>query len=480
MKKNTFNRICAAILAIVTVFLLIPAGMLPTIAEEPKIWNGTAAAGFAGGTGSEAKPYLISTAEQLVFFAEQVNNGYSFAGKFVKLTNDILLNDTTNWEQWETSAPKNHWTAIGKFYDSKDYGFAGTFDGDEHIVSGIYINTTSDFQGLFGFAHGATIQNLGVEKSFIKGSNFVGGVVGQNYYGSTVNNCYNTGEVSGTGNGVGGVVGLDEGTVSNCRNTGNVSGTKYVGGVVGFNCYGTVSDCYNTGTVSGGRDVGGVVGVSIGDPDTATVINCYNTGEVSGVDHVGGVVGYNYRTVTNCYNTGTVSGTAYVGGVVGRNDDDDGAVSNCYNTGTVSGDGYIGGVVGGGYGTVRNCYYLSGCAKDGNGTVQYGINGADASGQTTGLTNTQMKQKKSFVGFDFETVWTMDGNPEYSNPELKDVPMVVPTGVKGDINGDDTIDAFDYQMQGGKKMKKIILVAIALVVVAACITVVTVAFRRKR
>ena len=633
MKKNTFNRICAAILAIVTVFLLIPVGMLPTFAEEPKIWNGTVASGFASGTGTESDPYLIKTAEQLAYLAKTVNDGTTYEGKYFKLGNDIALNDTANWENWGTTAPKNTWTAIGGYSDSSDYPFSGTFDGDGHTVSGIYVYTEADAQGLFGYAYNAAIKNLGVEKSYIKGGvcvggvagqieysdvsncyntgtvsgyNFVGGVVGFNYYGTvsncyntgtmseagyvggvvgeniggTVSDCYNTGEVSGN-NFVGGVVGVncDYGTVSNCHNTGEVIGEGYnVGGVVGRNHNGsTVSNCYNTGTVSGcGVCVGGVVGLSNGDPDTVTVSNCYNTGEVIGSDdYVGGVVGRSYNgTVSNCHNTGTVSGDDFVGGVVGENYDGtvsdcyntgavsgiylvggvvgrsyNGAVSNCYNTGTVGGRSSVGGVVGkndaisgtamvsncyntgevigegsdvggvAGYnydGTVSdcyntgavsgislvggvaglneahsgtamvsncyntgevigsgnyvggvcgvceqnshesiitNCYYLTGCAKDGNGTVQHGegsiIKGRttdDVSGQITGLTNTQMKQKKSFVGFDFETVWTMDGNPEYPNPELKDVPMVAPTCTKGDINGDDTIDAFDYQM----------------------------------
>ena len=75
-------------------------------------------------------------------------------------------------------------------------------------------------------------------------------------------------------------------------------------------------------------------------------------------------------------------------------------------------------------GIVTNCYYLSGCAKDGNGVVQYGIGSkaettADISEQTTRLAGEQMKQQYSFVGFDFDTVWTMKGNPDYHYPKLR-------------------------------------------------------------
>ena len=155
-------------------------------------------------------------------------------------------------------------------------------------------------------------------------SNDVGGVVGLNH--GTVENCYNTGSVSGK-NYVGGVVGYNNGgSVTNSYNTGagTVTGTgDYVGGVVGDNgSSASVENCYNTGSVSGLDSVGGVAGLNHG-----SVKNCYNTGKVSGGAGVGGVVGYNSSTVENCYNIGEVSGSP-VGGVVGYNDGD--SVTNCY------------------------------------------------------------------------------------------------------------------------------------------------------
>ena len=97
---------------------------------------------------------------------------------------------------------------------------------------------------------------------------------------------------------------------------------------------GSIENCTNTGEVSGsgfGSDnIGGVVGLV----DTGSVENCYNTGNVNGPDsatsNVGGVVGLNSGNVENCYNTGTVTGTGdYVGGVVGYNISI-GNVKGCY------------------------------------------------------------------------------------------------------------------------------------------------------
>ena len=239
--------------------------------------------------------------------------------------------------------------------------------------------------------------NIGI----VNGNERVGGVVGYNE-GGTVTDCYNEGSITG-GNGVGGVVGYGGGTVTDCYNEGSITGKEdgtYVGGVVGYNAdEGTVTGCYNEGSVTGEEYVGGVVGLNNG-----TVTNCYNTGSVTGERRVsGGVVGLNNGDVTNCYNTGNVTGDEEVGGVIGSND---GIVTDCYNIGSVTGGSYVGGVVGHKEkGIVTNCYYYIDCCASSN---SYG----------TALTNEQMLRAESFEGFDFETVWTMDGNPGYPYPKL--------------------------------------------------------------
>ena len=251
---------------------------------------------------TDATEFQIATAEQLAGLAKLVNAGNTFEGKTIKLTADILLNDTEGWENWnESTKGLNTWTPIG----SGSQPFAGTLDGDGHSVSGIYINSEAECQGLVGYLYnGGTLQNLGVKASYIKGGYYVGGVCG-----------------------------LNDGPVTNCYNTGSVTGSYYVGGVCGQN-YGPVTNCYNTGNVTGTVDyVGGVCGRNDG-----TVTNCYNTGSVTGSNDVGGVCGYNERTVTNCHNAGSVTSTGhYVGGVCGDSNAFDN-VTNCYYlTGTAAG-----------------------------------------------------------------------------------------------------------------------------------------------
>ena len=263
--------------------------------------------------------YQIGSAEDLREFAKLVNNKGETDADAV-LTADIDLSEICSEEKGVS------WTPIG----SDSHPYTGTFNGNGHTISGLYLNnSTADDQGLFGYVDSeGTVQNLTVSGS-VSGKNHVGGVVGDNR--GSVENCHNTGTVTGTGDYVGGVVGYNFASVENCYNTGSVtSSVGSVGGVVGDN-RGTVENCYNTGSVtSSGSPVGGVVGYN---DSGGSVTNCYNTGTVTGTDDyvggVGGVVGWNISSgnVTNCYNTGAVSGGEYVGGVVGYNR---GTVTGCY------------------------------------------------------------------------------------------------------------------------------------------------------
>ena len=361
-----------------------------------KVWDGSVAESFAGGSGTAKDPYLIANGAQLKLFATIVVRNTAACGK---LTADIELNNTEGWESWnETTAPANSWTPIG----SGSQPFNGTLDGDGHSVSGIYINSTADYQGLVGYLGSGRTRNIGVKASYIKGVNHVGGVCGGNASGN-VSNCYNTGSVEGNSS-VGGVCGMNMmANVINCYNSGSVEGNDYVGGLCGRND-GTVSNCYNSGSVEGNSSVGGVcgenwgavtscyntanvtgtgdyVGGVCGDNYFGIVTNCYNSGSVEGNYDVGGVCGRNSNTVSNCYNTGSVEGNYSVGGVCGENY---GTVNNCYNTGKVTGSNDVGGVCGWDQGIMTNCYYLT-------GTAAGGINGSDAAGKAEAKTADNFK-----------------------------------------------------------------------------------------
>ena len=237
-----------------------------------EVWDGSVAESFAGGSGTAEAPYQIANGAQLAKLAQDVNGGNNYAGTYFVLTADILLNDTEGWENWnESTEGLNRWTPIG----NNSQPFTGTLDGDGHSVSGIYINSEADYQGLVGYlGSGGALQNLGVKASYIKGRNRVGGLCGRNEMG-TVTNCYNTGSVTGSYY-VGGVCGNSWGNVTNCYNTGSVAGNRYVGGVCGAN-YTTVTNCYYQKDMA----AGGINGSDAAGQAEAKTADEFQSGEVA-------------------------------------------------------------------------------------------------------------------------------------------------------------------------------------------------------
>ena len=249
-----------------------------------------------GGNGTAEDPYLISDKETMEAFRYYINemNNTSNGGKdkYFKLTADIDLEGNDD----------DQWTPIG----SSRSPFQGTFDGNGHTISGLYINRPTTHQGLFSkVGEGGTVKNLTVDGTVVARA-YSAGIVGWND-GGAVENCHNICNIDA--NFCGGVVGSNEnGTVTGCYNTGDISGNLNIGGIAGANDNGTVTGCYNTGKITGDEYVGGIVGLSSED----TVKDCYNTGEVTGnPDTVGAITGENMDgAMTNCY---YLSGTAASG-----------------------------------------------------------------------------------------------------------------------------------------------------------------------
>ncbi len=321
MKKrflSIFLTLCMVLTLLPISVLAVDAWSYPTSAP---------ATPFNGGSGIISAPYEINTAQQLANLAYLVNNGTSYNGLYFKLTADIILNDVSNLANWGTSAPTNVWTPIGTYANR----FKGNFDGNNKTVSGIYIKTTDNSQGLFGCVDTCSISNLNVTSSYILGNAWVAGIAGWVINQTIITNCHNSATVIGAQD-VGGVAGVtikDTGTVSvsGCSNSGNVSASeKHAGGIAGVN-NGIVANSYNTGSISGYNAIGGVVGYNA----QATTANCYNTGAVNSTDgSAGGIVGessYHAGTyIYNCYNTGNVTGVN-PGAVCGASSS---IVADCY------------------------------------------------------------------------------------------------------------------------------------------------------
>lgn len=205
---------------------------------DSDVWDGKPAEKFAGGAGTVDDPYKISTGAELAYLAEKVNGGKSYSGNYFKLTSDIRLNA----DDVPTAGDSlNSWTSIGNANAKK---FQGTFDGDGHTISGLYINNAVQNQGLFGYVgRGGVVQNLVVAgRVTATGQNYVGGIVAR-LNGGTVQNCGFYGAVTAGTSYTGGVVG--SGSATNCwyyRTDDGASVLGVYGARSGTNCYHNVHD----------------------------------------------------------------------------------------------------------------------------------------------------------------------------------------------------------------------------------------------
>lgn len=277
-------------------------------------------------------------------------------------------------------------TATGSDYGDSDVGgvVGNITDGNvtNCYAAGNVNGLENNVGGVVGYCRNSVVYGCHASGS-VNGHSQIGGVVGYAHWGGSVTDCYAAGNVIGTGNCVGGVVGLlgvGGQNVTNCHyTTGEVKGSYQVGGVLGSGTGGgtSISECYSTGAVTGtGKDgegnscVGGVVGKMDG-----SVTNCYATGNVSGsANCVGGAVGRSSGIIENCYTTGDVKSTGgHVGGVVGY--DYYNCIKNCYATGDVEGTTMVGGVAGYGRLSLENCYAtgaVTGTSKDDKGNSYVG------------------------------------------------------------------------------------------------------------
>ena len=260
--------------------------------------------------------------------------------------------------------PPTNWVPVG---DSAN-PFTATLEGNNFTISNLKISSGTDRSntGFIGVLEGSAgaVQNLnfaaGSVSSEYRGTterkNNLGGVVGQIYRASTIDNvssalsvsiinsrCYN----------VGGLVGESNGLLKDSSSTGNVDSTRSggwcggphdsnsVGGLVGNSS--RVESSYATGNVTGGNArsyIGGLVGVN-----HSTVDGSYATGSVTdrGESELGGLVGRNLGVISMSHTGDMVAGTkagdvfgydfSRIGGLVGYFDR--GTISSSYATGDV-------------------------------------------------------------------------------------------------------------------------------------------------
>lgn len=289
--------------------------------DEPKVINITLVAKTAWDGESvdtawytnnpDADTFYLYSEDDLAGLAAIVNGtadgieANTFAGKTIKLMADINMGD-------------NAWTPIGGYSYSSTKYFAGTFDGNNHIISinnGVFTGNETGF-GLFGYIKGSADERAVVKNLILFGNvsaesseyTYFGGLAGYATY-------------------------TDFSNISNRMNievTVNTSGMGFIdlGGLVGWSVYNNFDCCSNTGNIIGtmnageGKNgmcyVGGIAGMTTQATSSAIswqVTNCYNTGDITSaggtITYAGGLIGNastgnSYALMANCYNSGVV------------------------------------------------------------------------------------------------------------------------------------------------------------------------------
>ena len=315
-------------------------------AQWDKIWDGD---------GSNSDPYQISDAEKLTALQTQVNeNGFSYTGKWFRLTNNIDLNNEL-------------WTPIG--VDSLHF-FGGSLDGGGKTISGLKVETDRQWAGLFGSVRGTygvpmtmrdltlkngsvkftssgtscsgglvaivegetalELRNVVAENLTVSGGDDSGGLLGRGRVAMT--NCHNRGG-SVTGEYAGGLAGKGHTTLLNhvftgCTNSAKVVGERTAGGMTGNETYndGSYTSCANSGSISAAQ--GYASGIAAG----GSYERCSNSGAVTG-KQAAGITSHGNKA-TFCSNTGAIKGTDYAAGIL-TNGGYGGVTKFCWNTGKV-------------------------------------------------------------------------------------------------------------------------------------------------
>ena len=261
----------------------------------------------AKGDGKVGNPYIITKAEELKWFCDEVNGGNKkICAKIADNVEVIDLKDFCHAADASKKIDEQSWVPIG----NSNKLYQGTFDGNGKTITNLYINASQVNMGLFGYTYGGTIKNLTFEYANVTNTNnYAGVLVGKASGGSTLQNIKisNTCQIKG-GQYTGGIAGYLDGNAYNCVNCATVQGIQYIGGLCGYSRTGnSMTACANYGNVTASSlRVGGLVGYFSG----GTIQDCANYGDVKGTDHVAGMAGYvKNGKIQNVFSYGNISVT---------------------------------------------------------------------------------------------------------------------------------------------------------------------------
>ena len=300
------------------------------------------------GTGSASNPFNVYSTRGFIYLSTQFN------GRYTNLHCDIVLNEETFDENGTPSGGDGvvyRWRVVN--------GYRAIMNGNGHSIFGMYINGTSSMIGLFDTSGVALIENVKMEKFFVKGGDYVSPF---GYRVLRIANCVSNGFVSGKYSTSGFFININSearncdnysniksvekedgslcdraggcfifvengAVVENCNNYGDIVTHWYGGGIIGeyHNLKGTLKNCNNYGNIKGTNAIGGIVSALY--QGELTLINCNNYGIIGDenldISSVGGIVGYVGGTISisGCNSYGKIyrkKANDYCGGIVGK------------------------------------------------------------------------------------------------------------------------------------------------------------------
>ena len=257
------------------------------------------------GKGTEAEPFMLKTADHLAWFRDYVNVGKTSAcAKIADDVEEIDMSTVCHKADAEKQVAELSWTPIG---NGKKY--CGTFDGNGKTIRNLFISSTSNEIGFFGYVADCRIKNITFDNAKVKGNDNCSTGILAGYVRScvienikTTENCSVEGQYE-----TGGIAGGANGNISNCENHAIVNGSYYVGGIVGicFDSENSITSCANYGAITGtDQFVGGIIGY-FGE---GSLQNSANYGNVTGDARVGNLIGYaNICNINNVLGIGNIT-----------------------------------------------------------------------------------------------------------------------------------------------------------------------------
>ena len=326
------------------------------------------------GDGTETYPYPIAIPVQLDNVRDALKSHY-------KQYSDVSL---LKWDASHTNHDGRGWRPIG----DTENKFTGSYDGGGKNITNLFVNSSIAHVGLFGTTEDATLKNIKIVAGYVEATNSQGtaAMVVGSPVGSEVLNCNVTGVV---------------------RSTSSAGGVSGSGGPSALAAYTTIEGCSFSGDVYGVLAAGGIAPQS---PNNCSIKRCSSEGTVTATGasgSAGGIAGAAFARVENCYSHAAISAVDKAGGLIGVVSGDAARIINCYSTGTVRHARELGGLIGicstprGG-----SCYWdteASGVSRSAGAAV----------GVVAGKTTEKMKQKDTFIDWDFDKVWNIAENESY-------------------------------------------------------------------